>query len=64
MKFKRDIELVITKRTASGIPLRGACSACETEFSTEAFEETADYPHEAKLKLWFSDHFQDVHVEK
>lgn len=56
---KCDGDFVITKRTAQGKPIRGYCPVCETEFSTEAFEDDPSYEHEQKLKEVFNIHFAE-----
>jgi hypothetical protein len=40
--------MVVAKQLPGGTPVRAACPLCDTEFSTEAFEEDAAYPHREK----------------
>jgi len=51
--------LIITKRSAQGVPIRGACPICDEEFSTEAFEGDLSYEHERKLNEVYELHFQE-----
>jgi hypothetical protein len=56
--------LRITKRTAAGIPIRASCPVCNTEFSTEAFDDDPSYPHERTLNEVFETDFAHVHVRE
>jgi hypothetical protein len=56
--------LKITKRTPAGIPIRAACPLCDTEFSTEAFDDDPTYLHERTLNKDFEAHFGAVHIRE
>jgi hypothetical protein len=56
--------LKITKSTPQGIPVRGTCPLCGTDFSTEAFDDDSTYPHEPTLKKDFEAHFGRAHIRE
>ena len=39
--------------------MRGHCPVCESEFSTEAFEDDPTYEHERKLNEVYRMHFSE-----
>ena len=43
--------------------MRGYCPLCESEFSTEAFEDDPAYEHERKLNEVYDLHFAEHIVE-
>ena len=56
--------LVVTSRQPDGTPIRAICPLCDTAFSTEAFDSDPNYPHERKLRQWYSEHFNAVHAKE
>lgn len=56
--------LVITRRLENGTPMRGVCSLCEVELSTEAFDSDDTFPHAEKLNEWYREHFLQVHISR
>jgi len=56
--------ITITKRTSKGTPIRGACPLCDSEFSTEAFDNDESYAHERTLNADFAAHMKQVHTRE
>jgi hypothetical protein len=53
---------IYTKLSARGSAVRAACPICDTEFSTEAFEDDPKYDHEFVMNEAYKVHFDNVHV--
>lgn len=59
-----DPSLMVEIRRSDGTAIRASCPVCGMAFSTEAFETTPAFPHEQRLKEWYSQHFKTVHATR
>ena len=64
IRIEGALPFTVTSQQPDGTPIRAFCPVCKTTFSTEAFESDLNYPHERKLKEWYSEHFNALHAEQ